>query len=255
MDNLDDLRIQELKSTIDVISLLQLRENTLKEELDYFNSQNEDKFGTLLGALMRLDHETMFLCIDTFSLHQGISEQKSLYSKIIKQNGRFFSKIDKAASADKKTIVHLVFFTTEGKREATSEEIDECIKDINESSLEGRKELKESTGIPSYNHTEMDEWWNNILDKKAIEKLNFDRKIFAHRLDKLENLKKALTCNTPQSINESLNAISIVLNDYKKILQDIIGYKTSIYYEGYQGLVYDSISRIKQYEELFSSNG
>ena len=96
----------------------------------------------------------------------------------------------------------------------------------------------------------MDEWRNNILDKKAIENLSFYRKKFAHRFDSLENLKKPLTYNTPQSIDKFLNVISIVLNGYEKILQDIIGYKTSIYYEGYQELVYESISRIKQWEEI-----
>ena len=93
----------EIKKVISVISMLQLRERTFKEELKFFNLKwkevSKEYASTFyVGALKRLEHEVGFLCVDTYSLYQGIEKKKSLFCKIIKQNGRLLSKIDETQS-------------------------------------------------------------------------------------------------------------------------------------------------------------
>jgi hypothetical protein len=79
---------KEIKSVINVISILQSRENALRKELEFFKrkwnslSASEEAYNKLLaGASKRLEHEAMFLCIEVYSLYEGIEKKSSLRSK------------------------------------------------------------------------------------------------------------------------------------------------------------------------------
>ena len=242
----------EIKNVIKVISMLQLREKTFRKELEFFN-QNYKKIDRQCAALLyimalkRLEHEVGFLCVDTYSLHQGIEKKKSLYSKVIKQNGKLLSKIDNAPS-DRSTFTFLGNIDSDGvERPFSSEEENDFIKQFEQKAYNSRKELRNNSGITSHKHDDLNEWINKILDDKILSQLDQYRNEFAHRLDSLENLKRELPVRHPQSIEieKMLDIVSIVLAKYNECFQSILGYTNSQPYLGFKGLKYDSLSRLK----------
>lgn len=241
---------QEIKNVINVISILQLREKTFREELDFFN-QNYNKQdrkcskSLYLGALKRLEHEVEFLCVDVYSLYQGIEKKKSLYSKVIKQHGKILSKTDQTPR-DKNTYSFLGIIGSEGiKREFNSEKENYFIEKFEQKAYNSREKLKQQSGITSHKHEDLDQWVNKILDDEILSKLSQYRKEFAHRLDSLENLKRELEFRHPQSIEEMLDIVSVALNKYSECFQTILGYTKSQRYLGIKGIKYDSLSRLK----------
>jgi hypothetical protein len=196
-------------------------------------------------GLKRLEHEVGFLCIDTYSLHQGIEKQKSLYTKIIKNNGKILSKVDKPHIND---VQESYEFISMGKLPFTEEEKNIYIKKREKEKYKQRSESRDLDGITSSDHSKLDEWVNQIVDKDVLSKLEKYRQEFAHRLDSLDNLKRELSCKTPECIDEMLNVALEVLTKYEQSLQNILGYTQSQHFLGITNFYYVSLSQLKQYE-------
>lgn len=255
---------QEIKQVIDVICLLQARESKFREELNFFETswnQKEDilektvlkfpegfdplriKRTYLLEALRRLDHEVMFLCIDVYSLYQGVQKKKSLYARIIKNHGKALMKVDEGAVAPD-TVIDLGVSTSSGWRESSEEEKEEYLKSFSEESLRAREEMRDGLGPESYSHPEMDKWMESFSESETVLRLSQYRKKFAHRLDSLDNLKEEFKINSLDSIKDMLNTVRDLLNGYKSRFQDVVAYTTSDYYEGIV-IEYISLSQMK----------
>lgn len=178
-------------------------------------------------------------------MHQGIEKKKSLYSKVIKQNGKLLSKIDKTPR-DRNTFTFLYTIGSDGiKRLFSSEEENNFIEQFEQKAYNSRKELRNNSGITSHKHDDLDEWINKIIDDETLSQLDRYRNEFAHRLDSLENLKRELQIRQPQSIEQMLNIVSKVLVKYNECFQTILGYTKSQHYLGVKRLKYDSLSRLK----------
>lgn len=256
--------IKEIKQVIDAICLLQARESKFREELNFFDAswnQEEDflketilifpegfdsisiKRPYLLEALRRLDHEVMFLCIDVYSLYQGVQKKKSLYARVIKNCGEALMKVDES-TVDPDTFTDIGMLTSGGWRESSDEEKKERLQSISKEELRSRKEMRDNVGPKSYRHPEMDEWRDSILESETVSKLQQYRDKFAHRLNSLDNLKEELMVNSSNSIKDMLNTVCDLLNSYKSCFQDVLGYTTSDYYEGIE-TEYISLSQMK----------
>lgn len=242
--------VQELKDTISVIGMLQERERVFRKELDFFITNCQEGQPSWIGPLKRLEHEAMFLCVDAYSLHEGISERSSLYSKIIKQHGKEFQKVDSRSTNNQNNVVHLGIVGDDGIRDASSDEISALIKASNKEAKSARKKQKEAVGIKSHKHSDMDNWMKDLIDKEVIEKLGKYRKDFAHRLNSLDNLKKETSVHTTSALLEMLNVVSTVLQQYKSSFQEILSYTTSTHFVGISNYRYDSIARIRQWKEV-----
>jgi hypothetical protein len=240
--------IEQIKKTIDVLSFFERRNKKLREELDFFKEVDNNL--RHVGAWIRLNHEVMYLCVDAYSLHQGISLKKSLYKRIIRNNGSIFSKVDKTEHHKAEDIIHLGCFTPSGKREATYEEKVEVAQNINQEELQARKSLKQSSGITSSKDCDLDQWLESIQDEDLVQELNNFRQKFAHRLDSLDNIDRELKLPSCEDMDQRLSVVFKVIENYKRRLQYILCYTTSDDYEGFVGIEYDSISRLKQYVEL-----
>lgn len=248
---------QEIKNAMSVISMLQIREKTFRDELDFFNRKwkkvSPECAKTLyFAAFKRLEHEVGFLCVDTYSLYEGIEKRKSLYCQIIKNNGRLLSKTDKTPS-DRNTFEFLGFIDSNlEERPFTLEEKNDFIKKYEEEAYKSREALKRDSGIISHKHNDLDEWKNKILDDEILSQLDKYRNEFAHRLDSLDNLKRELQNRQPKDIEEILNIINTALNSYYKCFQNILVYTQSQQYLGVKGLKYDSLSRLKLAESIIN---
>ena len=245
----------EIKNAMSVLSMLQLREKTFRKELEFFNlkwkkvSQEPAKH-LYIGAFKRLENEVGFLCVDTYSLYQGIEKKKSLYSKIIRQNGKILSKVDKTPS-NRDNYEFLGMIDSDGEmRPFTLEEKNDFINRHDEEAYKSREALKRNFGINSHKHNDLDEWMNKILDDEILSQLAKYRKEFAHRLDSLDNLKRELDNRQPQDIEEMLNTILKALTSYYECFQSILGYTKSQHYLGVKELRYDSLSRLKLAESI-----
>jgi hypothetical protein len=234
--------IEQIKKTIDVLSFFEMRHQKLREELDFFKDKELDNNLMHVGALIRLNHEVMYLCVDVYSLHQGISLKKSLYKRIIKNNGSILSKVDKTEHYKAEDIIT--------SPETTDKERVEAAKFANQEGLQARKSLQQNSGITSPKDCDLDQWLESIQDEGLVQELNSFRQEFAHRLDSLDNMDRELKLPSYEDIDQRLSVVSKVMENYKKRLQDILGYTNSTLYEGYVGIEYDSISRLKQYIEL-----
>lgn len=239
---------EEIKSVIDVISILQSRENALREELEFFKQKWKDISEPahkipFVGASKRLEHEAMFLCIEVYSLYKGIAKQRSLYSKVIKQNGKLLSKIDKTPR-DENTYEWLDIICSDGKKDFTNKEKNDFMQKLNEEAYRSRKKIRDNSGITSSNHDEIGKLLNQVLDKDTLKSLGDYRDKFAHRLDSLENLKLELKPSDPNSVAQVLDVVSTVLNTYMRWLQGVLVYTKS---EQRIGITfeYDSLSRLK----------
>ena len=184
-----------------------------------------------------------FLCVDTYSLYQGIKKKKSLYSKVIKQNGKLLSKTDKTPS--NRDNYELGTLDSNGEIVQLAEEEDNIINRIEKKAYKSREALKQNSGITSHNHNDLDEWVDKILDDETLSQLERYRKEFAHRLDSLDRLKRELNNSQPQDIKEMLDTVSKALNSYYKCFQNLLGYTKSQRYIRIRGLRYDSLSRLK----------
>jgi hypothetical protein len=248
----------EIESVINTISILQSRESALREDLEFFKQKWKDAAEEAckmlyIGAFKRLEHESMFLCIEVYSLHQGIEKQRSLYSKVIKQNGKLLSKVDKSPG-DEGTYMFLGVIGSHGKRNFTTEEKNNLIDEVEKEAYKSRKKLRDNFGITSHKHNEIDEWLNQILDNDVLAKIAQYRKEFAHRLDSLDNLKSELDIGSPDGVEQILDVVSIVLNTYNCCLQNILVYTRSELFLGVENFKYDSLSRLKLAESLIESD-
>jgi hypothetical protein len=235
-----DEAIEQIKKTIDVLSFFEMRNTKLREELDFFKELDNNLMH--VGAWIRLNHEVMYLCVDAYSLYQGISLKKSLYKRIIRNNGSILSKVDKTEHCKAEDIIT--------SSETTHEERVKVAKYINQEVLQARKSLQQSSGIASSKDCDLDKWLDSIQDEGFVKGLNSFRQEFAHRLDSLDNMDRELKLPACEDIEKRLSVISKALGNYKQRLQDILVYTTSALYEGYVDIEYDSISRLKQYIEL-----
>ncbi|MDJ0727732.1 MAG: hypothetical protein QNJ38_21735 [Prochloraceae cyanobacterium] len=167
---------KEIKNVINVISILRIREKTFREELEFFNQNYKKTYleypaSLYEGALKRLENEVGFLCIDTYSLHQGIEKKKSLYSKVIKQNGKLLSKIDETPS-DRNTFTFLGILGFDGvKKPFSPEEENDFIEQFEQKAYNSRKKLRNNSGITSHKHDDLDEWINKIIDDETLSQL------------------------------------------------------------------------------------
>ena len=233
--------IEEIKHALRGIWILQLRVIQFQKELDYYNKNKEnlESNPVEIGKLMRLSDELRLLCIDTYSLHEGIAKKQSLYSKVIKQKAQVLSKVDKSPVEN---IRVLVFDGEEGPREASEKDKKSIQKVVDKLAHEEREKSRNSYGITSTNHSDLDRWLENKVDEKLIEDLKNCRSEFAHWLDSLENLERALTYFPPDFIEKVLNDISKVLCSHEFYLKKIILYTTSVDYDGIN-LIYSSLAR------------
>jgi len=240
---------QEIRSVITTISILQSRESAFRQELDFFNQSWKDASEEacrilFIGAFKRLEHEVMFLCIEVYSLHRGIAKQSSLRSKVITQNGKLLSKVDKTPG-DENSYQCLGIIGSHGKRDCTTEEKNDMIQEMQKEECKNRKEIKDDFGITSHRHDEINEWFNQVLDEDILSTLHNYRDKFAHRLDNLENLKLEQNIGSPDNVEKILDVVSTVLDKYKRCFQDILGYTRSESFTGFDHFEYDSLSRLK----------
>jgi hypothetical protein len=240
----------EIKSVITTISILKSREKTFREELDFFNQKSnlqKDPCAMLyFGGLKRLEHEVGFLCIDTYSLHEGIAKKRSLYARVIKNNGKTLSKVYKPNIND----VRENYDISMVDRPCTEEEKNTFIKMREKENYELRKQSRDLVGITSSEHSNIDERANQILDERVLSELENYRNEFAHRLDSLDNLKRELPCRKPKPkcIQKMLDVVLKVLTEHEQDLQNILSHTNCPVYLAKPNFHYDSLSRLKQYE-------
>jgi hypothetical protein len=240
----------EIKDVINVISILQSREETLRHELDFFNQRWEDasketRRVLYIGAAKRLEHEAMFLCIEVDSLHKGIEKKSSLYSKVIKRNGKLLSRVDKTPMSEDSIMWIGVINSGEEIQEFSAEEKIHFTKGINERAYTSRKEVRDAYGITSHKHDELDDWVSQLSDSDVLSRLADYRDKFAHRLDSLEKLKSELAPVSIVEVKQMLDVVSSVLNIYKSWLEKILLYTTSELHMGVTNFMYDSLSRLE----------
>lgn len=265
---MDKSIVEEIKQLINVICLLQHRESQFRKDLEFFNrSCNEENLtgkeqynfaqeihsktkhqSHLLQALSRLAHEVMFLCIDVYSLYEGVQKKKSLYARIIKNNSKAFVQISQSR-VEPDTVIFLGKFTDNGVEEPSNEDKRKYVKFLNQESLTARRNLRDKIGPKSHNHVEMDEWRNDFLDEEIALKLGKYRDEFAHRLNSLDKIQIELKLYHPVYIQEILDVISVVLNEYKSMFRGILSYTTANHYMDICGFRYDSLSRIQEWEK------
>lgn len=251
---------EEIKSVINVISIFQSRESALRKELKFFEERQKDGFEgawertLFFGAFKRLEHEIMFLCIEVYSLHQGIAEERSLYSKVIKQHGRLLKKVDKTPKNEEE-YQWLGIISSDGMpKNFTAEEKNALMQYLKEEEYRSREKLRDDLGITSHNHDEIDERFNQVLDESTLSSLKEYRKRFAHRFDRLEKLELELELTNCDAIEQMLDVLSTVLNKYEFWLKNIILYTKSILHEGIVNFEYDSLSRLELAESVIRSS-
>ncbi len=241
---------KEITSAFAVLSMLQARQKALRKDLEFFRESSEEATqevheSLLFGAYKRLEHEVMFLCVDAYSLHQGISKKRSLYSKVIRQNGKLLSKVDKTPR-DRNAYMFLGVIGENGKVDTTSEWEDQLIQGMEKKAYEDRKKTRDDFGISSQKHNEIDEWLDRILDKDIESRLNSYRDEFAHRLDSLEKMMLEIKAvNKPDALEHMLDTVLSALNAYQHALQKILLYTKSLQYQGVGNFEYGSLSRLK----------
>ena len=172
----------------------------------------------LFKALRRLDHEVMFLCIDVYSLYEGVQKKKSFYAREIKQHGKYLTKVDKSLIAPD-TVNDSGISSSSGWRESSDEEKEEHRQFYSEEALRSWEEMRDNFGPKYHRHSEMDEWKDSWLDSGIVAKLQQYRKKFAYRLDSLDNFKEELKVNRQDSIKDMLNTVRDLLNRYKSRFQ------------------------------------
>lgn len=246
--------IREIKDVITILLIFKARNKKLSEELRFlkYNWEKARKNSIFLGAAKRLEHEVMFLCIEAYSLHQGIEKKRSLYSKIIKQNGKSLSKVDKS-SAEKNSFIWLGIESEDKALDFTSEEKESLMKAWNERAYNERQKVRDGFGIASQNHDDLDEWLSHILDDDTLLKLGSYRDRFAHRLDSLKNLKMELKAIHPDGLAEILSTVEIVLDAYICCFRKMILYTTSEHFSGMSNFCYESLSRIMSADQKYDS--
>jgi hypothetical protein len=248
----------EIKNVINVISILQSREDALRHELDFFNQRWEDVSKEAcqvlyFAAAKRLEHEVMFLCIEAYSLHEGIEKKRSLYARVIKQHGKLLSRVDKAPG-DENSIMWLgVIGSDEKIQEFSAEEKRHFKKMIEERAHKSREEVRDTHGITSHKHDDLDDWVSQLLDSDTLSKLANYRDTFAHRLDSLEHLKSELAPVNIAEVKQMLDVVFSVLNTYKSRLEKILLYTTSEQHMGITNFKYDSLSRLELAERYIKN--
>lgn len=255
--NKDEMVFKEIKTVISVISLLQAREKSFRNELSFFKQRwqevsqedNRIKKDCFLGAFKRLEHEVMFFCIDAYGLHEGIVKQKSLFSKIIKNSGNSLSKLNQLDFLKEQIEASVIEESGEQRYDLTSEEKNYIYQQCKKAARSQQENSRSKFGFSSKKHEDIDEWLKKLLDKinQQVEQLTNYRDKFAHRLNTLEKLKLELEWITPDEIESRINTVSIILETYKTYLQRILEYTISQHFLGSKS-IYDSLSRIKEKE-------
>ncbi len=252
---------RHIKKVAYVISLILKRQSALQGDLDQIITlwKAGKRTPYTLGGMIRLNHEIMFLCIDTYSLHKGMEMKKSLYSKLLEQEGRELSKVDKSP-IDKSMIFDLgVIVNDAGNITLTDLNAHKKYIDLtNKEMVKSRKELQEKEGIISKNKEDIKAWWERVKPRpETIKVLSKKRDDYAHRLDSLDNIEGEIMPSQKIFIEmqESLSCVREVLTSYDKVLKNILTYTLSIEVLGAK-LVYTSLScpRCRYDEELQSEN-
>lgn len=254
----DEILIEQLKQVLNVISFFQIREQTLRKELEFYINKQDYICEIDFCALKRLEHEIMFLSVDAYSLHQGISKQKSFLKNTVQNYGRQFTKVDKRDTFNDDNVIFLgvVDSDDEPPRSPTEEEKNDFIRESNKEAIQSRKKLKEKVGIKSHEHKDIGKWNNENFDENNdndIKNLSKYRKEFAHRLDSFDKLLNELKVYQPQELLKILNVVQTVLKKYQDNLHDILLYMTSIDFMGIKKFQYNSMVKylIKR-NELYS---
>ena len=248
--NQNEETFTEIKNVMRVISMHKEKHRRFVEELDFFccnfspEINNKSSISMYVGALWRLEDEVRHLCVDTYSLHRGIAQKKSLYLNVIKQQGKLLSKVNKTPLERDRN--NLSWIGDDGKeRECTKEEADWMTKKFEKYVYESRKELRDSGGITSYKHEDLDRWMSRVVEDNVVAQLASYRDDGAHRYDSLKKIKQQPEAPNPKLIREMLNTVQTILESYEKSLQTLLGYTKSQYYTGLECYKYDSLSRLK----------
>lgn len=186
-----------------------------------------------LYNLKRLEHEIMFLCVDTYSFHQGMSKQKSFFRNTIKNYGKEITKVDKRNLYNEENIILRMIDPDDKSVKSLSKlYIKNSLKEINEDEIKLRSKVKEKVGIKSHTHHDIDNWIQEYFNEDNdtnIKKLSEYRDLFAHRLDSIEKLMTELKLRVYSSkeLMAMLDVVKIVLEKYKNKIKGIIVYMTS----------------------------
>lgn len=240
---------KKVTNTINIISLLQLRCREFKKELNFFYDRwpsVSEETGTIsqelyLSALRRLGHEVMFLTIETFSLHEGITKKDSLLSSSIRDNGVLLTKVDKSDSVSASNFTYIGDPVNQG-------DIDSIMRVANKRHIDGRKNLRKESGITSKKHEDINDWMESITKNEDISELKTLRDNFAHSLNDIEKIENGMSFFDAQCIKSILKIISNILESYKKRFNELLTYTCSTCYDGVVGCYYDSFSRLKSYD-------
>lgn len=245
--------IRALNSVIDILGILRHRKDEFINDLSYLKSPNSEQ-SIRLETLIRLEDEVRFLCIDTYSVYEGITKKKSFFSKFIKQeDGKIFLKVDHNPSIDASDLKKFGYFEENGFRPASPEEISEIVKRFNGLDIQSREELKAGFGIASCKHEQLDKWINGLSKKTVINELESYRKSFAHRFNHMSKIEHELSQYKANSINEITNSIermleviSNVLTTYITCFQNMLVYTTAHYRSGEPIFGYYSLFHMSQ---------
>ncbi|TVQ41950.1 MAG: hypothetical protein EA365_16295 [Gloeocapsa sp. DLM2.Bin57] len=244
-----DITLEEIKLVLRVLFNLQERQKQLQAELDFYNAYAPDanyikEQRSFFEGLRRLDHEVMFLCIDTYSLYEGIQKQKSLITKTIKNNGKVLSEVSKV---DDTIICAGIIDENGNKRKPNPEEEKFIAEKVREDLFNKRKKARDTYGITSPKHEDIEKWNQSILDKDTLEQLENYRNEFSHRLNTLERIKIEADINNNKfhTIKDRLILVKTLLDKYQLHFKSIL-LSTKAEYHLPAMIGYDSLSRIKQ---------
>lgn len=255
MENKEKEVFEAIKKSISVISILQSRAKKLNEELNFVKQKKEEikylQSVYFLSAICRLKHEFMFLVIDTYSLHEGLAKQKSLYARIIQNNGKSLSKVSKSTNDN---IMYLGEITEsdDGKiiHIHDNNQEKEIIRALNKFILQERKLLKNKKGITSENYYDIEKWFNKITCKDSIDILKKYRDNFSHRFDEIEKIKSRQDHNIDihndiQEMDRIHEITTEILKRYYEALNTLLIYTKATSFLGVTNFKYCSISQLK----------
>lgn len=252
-----------LKKSVNIITLLECRVEEFNKELIFYMNQTQELNQSrslmeqeksvvsteelLYSALRRLDHEIMFLCIETFSLYQGLLEQKSLFSKFITAFGKDILSINKTP-VDRNFCIFIDDDNWEEEEKKAFTEAED------KRYLEMRKEFRNAQGLKLDTQQKLGNvlelWKESFIEPEIIQQLKTYRGEFAHRLDSFAKLDQEYTVTNPSSLQARINCVSYVLEQSKQKIQKLISHLSLEHYEGITGFYYDSMSRLKLLKEL-----
>ncbi|MGB0560395.1 MAG: hypothetical protein ACPGVO_01145 [Spirulinaceae cyanobacterium] len=247
---------REIQDVINVLKAYKVRAKELEKDLEIAEDLKDFR-SDLIGSFKRLEHEIMFLCIDMVGLYKAIRKKKSLYSKVIAQNGATLSKVNRSKISED----HFIFIDGNDAEAFLDEDIEddgcqlinwtqedkqESIQKFEEEVYSHRKQIRDKFGLTSSNQSNIEQWMDEITDKKTLARIEDYRNNYAHRLDDLSKLKSEFEhLISIEGMRRILNDISMVLLDYEERFQKILLYTCSDQFLGIDGFEYRSFSEIE----------